>query len=87
MKSLLVSLGALSITAFHDVTTSKAFEVNPPEVISHSVLARLLFQTATRPTATRQKSGVAFVVTPTNTEPDNEIIEIIHDTEEKLDEA
>lgn len=38
-----------------------AFEVNPPEVISHTLLARLILESPSRAATRQNKTGMAFL--------------------------
>ena len=62
MKTASISTGLVLATVVSEaiLLPCEAFEVNPPEVILHTLLARLILESPSR-VATRQKKGMAFL--------------------------
>ena len=60
MKSHKLATTALVVVAT-TATPCLAFEIHTEELLSHSLLARLILESPRRLAATRQKSGMAFL--------------------------
>lgn len=58
-SSNIATTGAVVLLAM--TLPSESFEIHTEELLSHSILARLILQSPTRMSATRQKSGMAFL--------------------------
>eukprot|EP00977_Amphora_coffeiformis_P004639 scaffold1000_cov166-Amphora_coffeaeformis.AAC.29 len=63
MKPAAISTGLILATAVPQkmLLPCEAFEVNPPEVISHTLLARLILESPSRIATRQKKSGMAFL--------------------------
>ena len=62
MKPAAISTGLLLAATLSDkILSCEAFEVNPPEVISHTLLARLILESPSRAATRQKKSGMAFL--------------------------